>query len=770
MPLRPADIVDIATDPVAARADRRRLVVRVAVPILGVGLIVAGILGIALYASNANRQGALKLADDTLAALDGVITEKVSSYFDIPRRALAEAESLAENEPPGEARRAVVEKFSIGALAHIPQIADFIIADPDGNFMMIRRGESGVVDTKLIQNAPPPRRVIWVRRSATGAETGREDDPADTFDPRTRPWYSGALATSGTFWTDVYIFFTGKEPGITASTRYRSPEGRQFVVGVDITLANLSEFLSGLKIGASGRAMIVTDQGRIIAYPQPERVVQSDGSGSTARVDQIDDAPAAAAFDRFRVYGPGRRTITVDGKRYLASLAPMEGIGHNWSLLIVVAEKDFIGFVERNVRIGLTMSLAIVLLAAIGAALLIRQGLRGDRIMRLMTARGHAIARQGEALDRLADEDDRFDRDRGRPPDALTETAAELTGARRASLWYFERNDTRLRCVDSFEPAQSRHSPGFEVQRGEVPHFFDRLAEGAAVEAADAAEDPQTAEIHRLILAPLGSRSLVTLPVRLHGRVVGALWLEDPVDTTGCRHFLRVLSSIAALRFEAVTPAGEDHHVQHAISPGEPARTHSRSAELAQGNLLGIDFSDALFPDVCMLVVKIDDHDSAAAGVKRPDFIDAVVRAVQACAADQQIPYLKLLGGDIVGAAGFNDSGSTAAERIANTALSIRERLSGLFEVDELTPDFRIGIHRGTAIGRTVGSTPSVFNLWGAAVHVADAMAATALPGTVQITEAAYNELHGGFLFRPRGTFYIPDIGVARTFILAGRS
>jgi hypothetical protein len=48
-------------------------------------------------------------------------------------------------------------------------------------------------------------------------------------------------------------------------------------------------------------------------------------------------------------------------------------------------------------------------------------------------------------------------------------------------------------------------------------------------------------------------------------------------------------------------------------------------------------------------------------------------------------------------------------------------------------------------------------------------MALSALPGTIQVTEAAYERLRQEFLFRPRGSFYLPQVGEARTFILAGR-
>jgi adenylate cyclase len=48
-------------------------------------------------------------------------------------------------------------------------------------------------------------------------------------------------------------------------------------------------------------------------------------------------------------------------------------------------------------------------------------------------------------------------------------------------------------------------------------------------------------------------------------------------------------------------------------------------------------------------------------------------------------------------------------------------------------------------------------------------MAKSALPGSIQISEAAYRRLRRSFLLRPRGTFYRAGVGMAQTFVLAGR-
>jgi adenylate cyclase len=152
-----------------------------------------------------------------------------------------------------------------------------------------------------------------------------------------------------------------------------------------------------------------------------------------------------------------------------------------------------------------------------------------------------------------------------------------------------------------------------------------------------------------------------------------------------------------------------------------------------------------------------------------PELVDAITAMVQELAEEQKIPYLKIVGGDIIGAAGFTEDDLSAVTRIANIAIASRDRLAALFESNGLAPEFRLGIGCGLAIGRSIGGTPRLFNLWGEAVRTAHTMASTAFPGSIQTSEHTYLRLRNSFLFRPRGTFYLPVAGSMQTFILAGR-
>ncbi|MCT6880577.1 MAG: adenylate/guanylate cyclase domain-containing protein [Commensalibacter sp.] len=129
------------------------------------------------------------------------------------------------------------------------------------------------------------------------------------------------------------------------------------------------------------------------------------------------------------------------------------------------------------------------------------------------------------------------------------------------------------------------------------------------------------------------------------------------------------------------------------------------------------------------------------------------------------------MGGHIVAVAGCSKTfDPTAPVRLAHAALDIRSACIELIATTQSDSSFGIGIAVGPSMGTWLGKDPQVFNLWGPTVMRASLMAGMAREGgTIQVTESAYAFLRKDFLFRPRGSFFVPKVGVSRTFILAGR-
>jgi adenylate cyclase len=763
-------IVDISQDDVAVRRQRRRTLLRIGVPILGVVLVIAAIIAIALYSHAANRSGVLALSDDLLDHLDGQIEQRVSAFLDPAERTLRILRSVATSEPPAE-RRANSERFAISMLKVLPQIAAFYVGDGRGDFLMVRRVERGV-ETKQIVNDPGARRVFLIDKTIDGVETARREDPADTYDPRTRPWYHGAFTTDDLFWTGIYIFFTDHRPGITVSSRVPSQEQTERVIGVDVRLEELSRFLGSLEIGQHGRALIMDGQGNLIAAPNSERLINPASDMLVPpKVDEIGDPIMTAAYDRFRVEGQGRRIIEHEGIRYVSSATHMPGSGRDWWILITVPEDDFIGFVASNGRTSLIMSLVIVLAVMALAFLLVRQGIRSDRSLRAMAERERLLSRQSAAYTVIAQQVGRSD---GEAPPALTETLVALTGARRASLWRFASGKRILHCVDSCIRNEQGHAGGFELHHRELSSFFALLESGEQVSIADAGADRRTAQFHIMIMRPLGCRGLTIVPVQRGEQVIGALLLEDH----GPLHNQQdLLSTMAAVFGSLVKLETED-----AVPDARPARqARDRAAAAQPAPALAADFSPTAedraklrsehFGELAVMALSLS---GALALAKKCGDTDVgmaaqITEILQESAAEHAVRYLKLMGQEAIAAAGTDEGAEEATARIAAMAITVRDRLSHLIETTGHGAEFRIGLAFGSGYGCLLGREQQQFNLWGDACETAAIMAQSAAPGAIQADAGVYARLRQDYLFRPRGSFYSPGIGYSRTFVLAGQ-
>jgi hypothetical protein len=58
--------------------------------------------------------------------------------------------------------------------------------------------------------------------------------------------------------------------------------------------------------------------------------------------------------------------------------------------------------------------------------------------------------------------------------------------------------------------------------------------------------------------------------------------------------------------------------------------------------------------------------------------------------------------------------------------------------------------------------------LWGGAIGVAKVLAASGSRRAITVSEAAYHLLSADFLLRQRGSYFLPETGPMRTFVLAG--
>jgi adenylate cyclase len=804
--MRGDEIINVDADPREARREFWRRVGRFGIPLVGVVLIVATIVGIAFYSYQSNRSDALSLSEDLIEALDQRVRTEVQAYLTPAAHAVGTLAGILPNDGLSPAGRPVLEKLAMQLLQDQPQLASLYVGDPEGNFLMVQRSPEGTLGTKVIEHDGAERRVTWYRRNQAGQVETIEEDPADTYDPRSRPWYRGAISVDGLFWTDVYVFFTSQKPGLTASHAVSGPDHQLIaVVGGDIALEALSDFLARLEIGKSGKAMIIDAEGRLVAFPDPTKVVNAaDGDYRPAQLAELGEPLLTKVYDRVRVSGNGRSIVEIDGRRYVVAASSLaEAVSRDWSLVFAVPEEDFVGFVAANGRKTLLMSGGIVVLAIGLAALLAYQGLIADRNARMLGQRERALATQSTAFEELASTASLFETGDQAALRRLTEIVARALAARRVSLWQADDRRSEIVCVDCFDQETKGHTTGAEIRRADCPELIEALFRDDELTVKDAARDPRTARLAAVYLNAVGCRSLLSAPIVSSSGVVGFVWIEDG-GTTGRRgvdaqSFTRTIAHMMSVRFartidrETVRPAmgsaASGAAVTEAVLPtpaemlmvaGPALRTSSISSErnralLRQISARGLNddgLRAKLFPNATALVLRFFDELAMAASAdseQRLGVIERIVAAFQEIAERRQVRYVKIMTDQIVAVEGFDQAAQQAAITLGEVALALQDECSHSSTHLGGRLEYAIGLDTGAVIGSAVGFGQTAYNVWGEAVRLASTMAATARGGTIQVSEASYEQLRDRFVFRRRGGFYLEQVGEMTTYLLRGK-
>ena len=176
------------------------------------------------------------------------------------------------------------------------------------------------------------------------------------------------------FWTDIYIFFTDQKPGITAAYPITDADGTLIgVIGIDVALDELSQFLQTQQVGQEGIVFIINDASEIVAYPGISLAAQEGESYRPLGVAEVDQPWIQDAYAIHRESGQTRFTLESGGQRYIASFVPFsDSFQKNWEIGILVPENDFIGAIKQTNQISLLISLVILLLALMSAVFVAR--------------------------------------------------------------------------------------------------------------------------------------------------------------------------------------------------------------------------------------------------------------------------------------------------------------------------------------------------------------------------------------------------------------
>ena len=350
---------------------------RVAFIALFVGLLVATVIAVSANGYRRAADVALDLSADIVAEMSQRVRAQTSALFERSRD-FAELAALAVSERGTDEAEPLLRLFG-RQLALLPALESVYVGTPQGELIQAR--DAPQLATRVLRRSADggaSERLIY--RGADFAPIARING-SGAFDPRERGWYRQAAARSGVFWTGVYRFAGSGRRGITGAVAVRDDAGAlQAVVGVDIALDSLSEFLTGQRIARGGVALIIGPEQRLVAYPH--EVAVAAGGGADETLPPIESLQDAWILDAYRDVHAGRLresanqsveyTLTRSGgRRYLAHASAFPAdIGNDWELLVVVPEASLLEGARRLFSESAMVALILVLVAAIAVSLL----------------------------------------------------------------------------------------------------------------------------------------------------------------------------------------------------------------------------------------------------------------------------------------------------------------------------------------------------------------------------------------------------------------
>lgn len=190
-------------------------------------------------------------------------------------------------------------------------------------------------------------------------------------DVRTRPWYQAALNTAAPTWSPVYTWVGSQNQlSIDAAQRAYDPEGEfQGVLGVSLTLADISRFLARLEVGKTGEVYILDRDGYLIATSAPDALFQSHAEGQNPRRLLAQNSPTdlirqSTTYLQERlgswqqVQTAAQYDVVIEGQTQFLQVTPLTTVpGIDWIVVVAVPEADFMGHLYRNVRSTLLLTL-----------------------------------------------------------------------------------------------------------------------------------------------------------------------------------------------------------------------------------------------------------------------------------------------------------------------------------------------------------------------------------------------------------------------------
>ncbi|MBP7654448.1 PAS domain S-box protein, partial [Candidatus Dependentiae bacterium] len=158
------------------------------------------------------------------------------------------------------------------------KFTNFLNADEKTFKYNITKDEQRIIDIfySLKVHNPYISSVYMGRQNGSFVRSHKRAKPTK-YDPRERPWYKLAYLNKATILrTEPYSAVTTSDINIGTVTTISDSEGVYGVVGIDITLTDLSSYISSVKFGDNGFILLFDENFNVLTAPDTSILLKKD--------------------------------------------------------------------------------------------------------------------------------------------------------------------------------------------------------------------------------------------------------------------------------------------------------------------------------------------------------------------------------------------------------------------------------------------------------------------------------------------------------------
>lgn len=234
------------------------------------------------------------------------------------------------------------------AVRDLPSLRAALDAPPGTTLALrtIRRGEDG------------KRSERWQFLDAAHALLAERSTPA-SYDPTGRPWYALAREAAGTVVSRPYLFQSSHRPGVTVARRIAAVDG---VVGADLSLETLNDFVTRAMAGRQGGAAMLDPDNHVLAYAGSPEVLAAGTIPPLASLSEVRNPYFAILANPAVLAGGAGETLLIDGAEHVFAVRSVPIVADTQYRVVTFSPLSAFDAFIRQARRDMAMTGALVLL------------------------------------------------------------------------------------------------------------------------------------------------------------------------------------------------------------------------------------------------------------------------------------------------------------------------------------------------------------------------------------------------------------------------